>query len=261
MKQFIVSSMLLVAAVLVGFTSANAETTNAPSGWTPSLTASSLYASKYYSGSCAVTVYRKPVIQTDLFLSFQNDFYADLWNSTPFEKWNKTFGTEQDICAGWAGPLSTFGIGGFASNIVIDVGLSYFDEPGLESFGANDMLETHVRLTKDVKLFKVFAGFEDYVTMPGTGVNGGNVVFTGISKDVAFVKDILSASTSFTVCYDDGVLGRNEGFFFRGSSQLTWTLTKHVSLIAPQLIYGGPITDHRDRKADGAVLGGVVYQF
>lgn len=231
------------------------------SGWTPSVSARVVVASKYAAFGSGGILYDKPVIQSDLFVSFRNGFYADLWNSVPFTGHDDNFGWEQDLGIGWSGPLSALGLNGFASDMTLDLGITYFDEPGLLTLGANDILYNHVKLSKAFNLLTVFVDFKSYVPMPHSPYSGGNLYDVGISRGVSVFKDRLSASTSLALVYDDGGFGFDNGLLLYGCAELDWLLTKHLVLILPQVSYYAPITLRDSRSLDAVISGGLGYQF
>jgi hypothetical protein len=239
----------------------NVVTNQSLNPWTPSVTFSSVLASKYVSSVSGGTCYDKPMVQSDLFISFQNGFYVDLWNSTPFQGYNHNYGTEQDFGIGWSGALSTFGLKGPVSDLVLDVNFEYFDEPVLLTFGAGDILYGKINLSKAFKWVTINACYEDCVNMPGTGCKGGSFYSVGASKGVSFFKDRVNASTAFMFTYDDGGYGLDKGFFLHGSAELDWKLTKHLTLFLPRVKYALPLTVHDDRSPNIGFLGGFSYRF
>lgn len=254
--------MILVSiSFLMGLASLTLAEESTNSNWTPSVTLRSVVASKYLAFGSGGTLYDKPAIQSDIFVSFRNGFYVDLWNSTPFKGHDNNFGWEQDLGIGWAGPLSTFDLKGFASDMTLDIGSTYFDEPGLLTIGAKDILYNHVKLSKAFKWVTVFGNFENYIAMPGSPYHGGNLYSIGASKGTSFFKDRVSASTSLALTYDDGGFGMDKGFLLRGSAELDWKLTKHLTMILPQVNYYAPLTVRDSRSLDAVVFGGFSYRF
>ena len=256
--------MFLVSLILLGVTLVWAdENTNSP--WTPSVNLRTVVASKYLAFGSGGTLYDKPVIQSDIFTSFQNGFYVDLWNSTALTGHDSNFGWEQDLGIGWAGPLSTFGICGYASDMTLDIGTTYFDEPGLLTLGAKDVLYSHVKLSKAItKWFAMNGEYENYVTMPKTGYQGGSLFSLGASTSKSFLghnDDLVTASTALAIVYDNGGFGCDDGFLLRGSAELDWKLTTHVTMILPQVNYYVPVTMQDSRRLDAVVFAGFGYHF
>jgi len=89
MKKLIVSSLAIIfciASVTVFAAETNAN-------WIPSVSVRSVVASKYLAFGQGFVNHDKPVVQTDIFAAFDCGFYIDLWNSTPFDGYNKNLGT------------------------------------------------------------------------------------------------------------------------------------------------------------------------
>lgn len=253
--------ILVCLSVLLGCASLTSATENTNSNWTPSVTLRSVIASEYLMFSTGSILYDKPVIQTDLFVIFRNGFYFDLWNSAPFEGYDHNLGTEQDLGIGWAGPLFVFGINGKASDMILDIGIAYFNEPKLLTLGADDVLYSHVKLSKEFKLATISGQFENYASMPGSFYPGGNLFSIGFNKGRSFFKDRVSASTSLALAYGTDMFGLDSGFFLRGSVELDWKLTKRLTMILPQVNYYAPLTVHDNRSLDAVVFSGFSYQF
>jgi len=257
MKQLIVS--IILASILV--TSQAAEN-NTNSNWSVSdITLSSQVANQYLAFGSGTVLYDKPVLHSDLRVNLQNGIYFDLWNSTPLNTgWGENYGSEVDYGVGWNGPLSKLGVTGPLSDLGISIGTSYFDEPKVGSFGGGDTLYSHLTVTKSFTHLSVSAEFENYLTMPETGIRGGNLYSIGASKSMSFFKDRLSATTSLAAVYDSGGYGMDKGFLLRGFAELDWNVTKKFTVIIPQLFYYIPVTVN-DRQLDAMVYVGIRYKF
>ena len=255
MKKIIVSLSLVLGLT----TTLLADATN--NGWESSASLQSVVASKYDSFVMGATLYDKPVIQTDLFVSFRNGLYLDLWNSTPLDGYNHNYGTEQDFGVGWSGPLSTFGLKGSASDVVLNVEVMYFDEPQVGTFGAGDMLYTHVKLSKAFKWVTAFAGYENTAVSPFGSVRGLDVFSVGASKGASFFKDLVSASTSLALAYNTKAFGLDNGLFIRGNVELDWKLTKRLTVILPSLNCWSPVTVCDRRSFDAVIAAGLSLKF
>ena len=227
--------------------------TNTTSGWTPSFTFRSVVASKYLAFSSGGMLYDKPVVQSDLFVSFQNGLYADVWNSKSFEgSWGKSLGDEVDYGVGYGRSLGK----GFS----FDIGVTYFDEPMAFTESVGDILYSHIKVCKAFKPVTVFACWENYTTMPGTAFEGGNLYSLGVSKQLNIWK-MLSASSSVAMTYDDGGFGMGKGFLAKGSIELDWAITKNLTLIAQQVNFYITISTHDSRDPDAVIFGGFSYKF
>ncbi len=227
-----------------------------------SMTFQTAVANKYLAFGSGTVLYNKPVLHSYLNTSLNNGVYFDLWSSTPLTSgWEKNYGTEVDLGLGWNGALSKLGVTGTLSDIEMSIGTSYFDEPKLATIGAGDSLYSHFTITKKFKLLSVSAGYENYMTMPGTGIQGGNLYSIGFSKSRSIFNDRLNATTSLTAVYDDGGYGMDNGFLLRGFTEIDWNITKRLTLVLPQLFYYVPLTVNDSRELDVMVYGGLRYKF
>ena len=228
----------------------------------PSVTLSSVVANKYLAFGSGGMIYDRPVLQSDLLISFQNGFYADVWNSSPFERYDHNYGTEQDFGIGWSGPLSTFGVKNKMSDLNLDIGITYFDEPHVLTLGSDDIIYSHVKVSKMIYGVTLYGSYENYMSMPGSSCPGGNLYGVGINKKMSFFGDKLNASASIGPSYDSGGFGLDNGFLIHGEAELDWKLSEHMSLILPQVRYYIPITVNDSRRSfDEVIAGGLSYKF
>jgi len=261
MKKCIVS---IIGLVTLWLSSAiRADETN--SAWLPeTVTFWSVVADKYVAFCLGVELYNKPVIQSDLKASWACGLYVDLWNSSPLNgNWNDNFGSEVDYSVGWAGKLSKLGLTGPISELSLDIGTAYFDEPGVFSLGADDLLYSHIKLFKDTKWATFMVAYENYIAMPGSsyGKPTGNLLSVGVSKDTSLFNGLLNPRTFFIVSYDTGCLGLDSGVLLRGGAELDWRLSKHLSLVCPQVNYFAPINMNDSRRLTAVVYAGFSYKF
>lgn len=219
-----------------------------------------VWASKYLAFGGGGVIYDKGTIQSELAFNLRNGCYAGLWSSMPFTGFDKNFGTEIDLFLGWNGPLSKLGVGGKLSDITLDIGVAYYDEPHLATLGADDVVNTHIRLTKAFKPLSVYVAWDSYVTMPGSFYTGGHLITVGASKSACFFKDKLSASTSLDVVYDTGGFGLDDGFLLKGNGELGYKLTRHLTATA-SVTYYVPLNLHDSREVDKVVFLGFKYGF
>lgn len=223
-----------------------------------SVTFSSGVANQYISfGSGAVLYDENPVLQSDLFVSFENGFYADLWNSKSFvSSWGENLGDELDYGFGWAGSIG----GGFT----LDIGVTYFDEPTIADFAEGDILYTHVKLSHEIETFSEFGlgtltvsgMFDSYKTLFGTDYDGGNLYGIG-----ANINQVWGKTTSFNLnqvlAYDDGGFGLDDGFIIEWSAGLTHRLSDRTSLVLPSITLYTPLSVHDARETELVLYGGI----
>lgn len=260
MKKIVVS--ISVALFVATHVACAAGETN--SGWgISSVTASSVVADKYCAFGSGALFYDNPVLQSDMVVTLNNGAYALLWHSAPVgnSSWNENFASEMDYGLGWSGPLSKFGLKGQAGELVIDVGITYFDEPGVFSFGPGDVWYSHVKLTKSIDKVDLFALFENYTVAPGSTFEGGNLYSVGASTFRPVPKTPLSLFCSLSCTYDDGGFGFDNGFLLKGCVEADWKVTSHISLILPRISYYVPLTVRDSRETDAVISGGISLKF
>ncbi|MDO8593969.1 MAG: TorF family putative porin [bacterium] len=221
----------------------------------PTVTLSSYVADKYLQFGKGSVLSKDPVVQSDLFISWKNGLFVDLWNSRSLRgSWDDgSLGNEIDYGVGWKGTLAT--------NLSLAVGVTYFDEPRAFTFGAGDILYSHAFLTRDFKHLSVTAGYENYVTMPRSGFRGGNLISLGVSKSQSFCKDRIGLRTSVAGVYDTGTLGTDSGLILRGSAGADWNVTKRLTVNVIGVNWYVPLTSHDKRTTDAMVYSGLTFKF
>lgn len=224
--------------------------THAEENMWPSVTISSLVADKYRGFGTGNLLSKDPVIQSDVFILFKNGFYVDFWFSRSLKgSWNDgSLGNEIDYHIGWKGNLTT--------NLSLNIGISYCDQPEAFTFGAGDSTWTHAFLTKDFKHLSVTAGFENFTTMPESGFQGGNLFSLGVSKYQSICKGKIGLRASAADVYDTGTLGSGEGIILRGSTGADWNVSKRLTLNVIGCNWYIPVTPHDKRKADTVISTG-----
>ncbi len=241
--------ILIVSFITIGF-QAQAEETQ----W-PQITLSSYVADKYIGFSTGNVLSKDPVIQSGLHASFKNGFYTEIYNSRSLKgSWNDgSLGNEMDYGFGWKGNLAT--------NLSLKLGALYYDEPNAFTLGAGDVLQSYVFLTRDFKHLSVIAGFENFVTMPGSGFQGGNLVSLGVSKYQLLCKGKLGLRASAALVYDTATLGSGEGFILRGSAGADWNITKHLTFNIVGVNWYSPLTPKDRRETDAMWSSGFTFRF
>ncbi len=222
-----------------------------------SVTLRSVVGDKYLNFANGAELYGEPVAQSQLLVNFRNGFYIELWNSTPFGDWNENLGTEQDVGVGWTGPLSLCGLSGGFGETVLDIGVSYFDEPDLAKLGSDDIVKSYLQLSHDFTIgghkFSALAHYRNYTAMPRSSFRGGSYLGVGMATTVPLVK--VSITTSLSPVWDFGGFGADDGLMLQGGAELDWKLGKRITLILPQVMYYAPLTMD-DRPLDAVVFGG-----
>ena len=63
-----------------------------------------------------------------------------------------------------------------------------------------------------------------------------------------------------SLVYDNGGFGCDDGLLLRGSAELDWAITKHLSLVLPQVNWYAPVTVRDNRVVDCVLFAGAIYR-
>lgn len=248
MKRTLRTSTIVVTILVFMAVQLHAEEkTNNWSG----VTLSTAVANKYLFFGTGAVLYDKPAVQTDLLVTLKNGLYYDLWGSRSLQgKWNDgSFGNEVDYGIGWDG---------IVKGLTAHAGFTYLDEPSAFTFGASDILYTHLRLGKESKWLSVTAGYENYTAMPDSGFPGGHLISIGAGRIQPLNGDKVVLNASLAGVYDTGTLGTLVGFMLRGNVGISWNINKHFTFNAVSVNYYAPLTR---RATDAMVMSGLTYHF
>ncbi|MFA6432540.1 MAG: TorF family putative porin [Candidatus Paceibacterota bacterium] len=238
-KSFVVSVSLFLA---VG--SVQAE----------SVTVSSYVTNKYLAFGTGSVLSNDAAVQSDAFMSFNNGFYAGLWSSRSLSgSWNDgSLGNELDYAIGWKGSV--------ANEVTMNIGSCYFDEPRALTLGVGDILKTYMSVTKDCKLGSVTLGYENYLTMPGSGFHGGNLVTLGVSRSLSVSDGKFGLRASVIGVYDFGTLGTRSGFIARGTVGVDWNASKRLTVNVLGVNWFVPLTAHDKRVTNAMFTTGITFK-
>lgn len=223
-------------------------------GEKPTVIVKSLAASKYLAFGSGGLLDKDPALQTLLLVLYPKGFNFSLWNSTDFQKWNSSLGSEVDYGIGWSGKLG--------EDFSADIGLTYFDEPNVFTWGAGDIIYGQVKVSRIiVSGFTISGGYERYVTMPHSGFNIGSLYSLGASKNISLLDNELVMKNSLTLVYDKGGTGFDNGFLLRGTILFDWKISDRMTLTLPQVNYYVPLSVHDARKKDAVFFAGLAHRF
>lgn len=227
---------------------------NAEKNTDPGVTVGSYVADKYLAFGTGNALSKDPAIQSDLLISWKNGLFVDLWNSRSLKgKWNDgSLGNEADYQIGWKSSLAT--------NLNLNIGVTYFDESRAFTLGAGDILYTHAYLTKGFKPLSLTAGYENYITMPKSGFQGGHLISLGVSKYQLLCKNKIGLRASAAGVYDTGTLGSGAGFILRGSAGADWNVSKRLTLNVLGVNCYVPLTPHDKRIANAMFYTGFTFK-
>ncbi len=241
-------------AFIVIFMAAIGENYGADS-WRPEGTVSSLLANQYLGFGSGAVLSKDPALQTDALITFKNGLYADFWISRSLVgKWDDgSLGNEVDYGVGWKGNLVT--------NLSVNLGVTYFDEPRAFKLGAGDIIYGHAFLTRDFKYLSLSLGYENYTTMPNSGFEGGHLVSFGAGTYKLICHEKIGLRASAAIVYDTGTLGTDAGFLFRGSDGLDWNISKIFTFNVVGINWYIPLTPRDDRVINAVFYTGITFKF
>lgn len=196
----------------------------------PSVTVSEMVKSRYMGGN-GVYFSDGPVIQSDLFMSFDNGAWVDLWNSQDLGSEEVgSYANEIDIGAGWAGKIGQSGLS-------LNAGIYYWDTAKVLSLADGDIWQAFAQVSGApvvienitiVPYAKVETlrdnGNGDLVNFESKYHLGGSVVTEKIDSRVSF-------SGNCDIVYDPGIFGVDPGFFLGYDFNVNVEITKSITLV------------------------------
>jgi len=207
---------------------------------------SSIVIEKYIGASGAVC-YDKPVIQTNVWVGWKSGFYVDLWNSSPFKGFNEVYnyGTEADYCIGFSHSL-------FKSKTIVDVYLSFCDEPSLGKVNGEDLFYNYLKLSRSTKNMMFWLQYDNVAFTAASSYNGANRFCIGASATKKLSKLGVTAWVS-------PVLDTGHGVFLKGEVKAEWSLTKKFSIVLPGVKWFVPVQLNDGRIFEKAFYTGFNY--
>ncbi len=209
-----------------------------------STTLTSKFRSQYVFSNGFV-VHDEPVIQTDLFVTFEHGVFADLWTSVPtnLSEIGDNFGTEAMLTLGWKGRVGDYNLS-FA--------VEYEDLHNTLSFEGTDFQIFVGDVSRDFKAtddFTItpFLHLETNFTFDGV-VQGDTLPRLG-TRLSWHINDIVSVSSQIMAVYDPGILGGDAGWIGNAEAAFNWKIKDNLFLEAPYTRLIQPITAFSD--ADG----------
>lgn len=216
--------------------------------------------SQYLANSGGMIFHNKPVIQSDLTISFDNPgIYLDLWNSTGLNGggFSSDYGDEFDITIGWVYIFEDSGIS-------VDVGVSRFDILPVGKISDDDITQPFITISREWQIAEnhtiaPYARFE-VLWADGGNPNGETYIHFGTTYDIGLTED-LSLSQKFDICYDPGMFGFDSGFIGGYEVGLGLDLdSMHIDLF--QIRVATPLESLDDDRGTEVVFGaGVSFRF
>jgi hypothetical protein len=240
--------MVFVAVAVLMANSVNAEDKL-------SVSITSLVLSRYIGGAGSL-VYDKPVLQSDIFISFPKSFYIDIWHSGDLAHGfaSPNYGNEIDWTAGYA-PGFKWG--------QIDVGISFIDEPKLFRFKkGEEYAAPYAEVRRGIGLGKrhtLIPYVRTELILPMTMKWEGREerYFLGTRHQWKVASWLILKSNLVLVHSraNEGVMGRYDLF-------VNWPITKKITLITPAIKTALPISGvAKSHHSEIAVGGGITFNF
>lgn len=194
-----------------------------------------------YRGANGGIFYDGPVVQSDLFISFQNGIYADLWASRGNKAgWMDDFDSEVDYNAGWA-------------NSNFDLGVMYID---VAKLSASDVLQLYAKVAT-----REFQGglqgrfvIEHYLAMSGNDPARGTITRLHLMQNV--VVGHGSLGWKLGAFYDTGAFGFAEGTVGEGEISLLYNMGRLSA--GPLVKCTAPISLSRDDGRESGCAFGLI---
>ncbi|KPJ55272.1 hypothetical protein AMJ47_00100 [Parcubacteria bacterium DG_72] len=224
-----------------------------------SLTLSSKIWSKYLNEGGGNILHDKPVIQSDIFVSFPRGFYFSVWHSAGLDGTglSSDAGDEIDYIVGWNGEVK---------GLNLDFGILYFDLVDLFRSPQGDIIQPYLELSKDFNVFGnqklapyVWFGFP----YSAKGDEFGHGFYTRLGvKHVWQIGPKFIFSQKANLFFDDGACGFDSGLFGEYRCSLSWQISKSTTIDLISIKAIDPFTPLSDNRKTEIVYGmGVRYHF
>lgn len=217
----------------------------------------SVFRSEYVFGN-GVLVSDKPVIQTDLYIGFENGLWLDFWGSVPadFSDIGKDFATELYPTFGWSGKVDNY-------KLTFSAGYDDLNRAG--TLEKTDFVVLVGEISRDFEISKSFTvtpflHVETNFTFDGA-VTGDTLPRFG-SYYSWKLNDTLSLGGKAYVLYDPGILFCQTALIGSVEAALHWNISENVTIELPYARFIAPITGVSDGRKEEMIFGaGVSFKF
>lgn len=208
----------------------------------PSVTLSTEISNKYLTFATGAPLSEEKVIQPNLNVAWDNGVYVNVWASRPLARNvpKSDFSFENDFGIGWAGEFDYW---------MLDISLTYYDEPALGKFGADDIWFSNLKLSHGFGPMNLDLEYGGYTARKGSAYEGGHAVSAGISKEIDY-QERMSLASSAKLAFDDGGFGLDKGLVAIGELAATWKVSKRISVTAPKIALYVPVTVRDARRTE-----------
>lgn len=183
--------------------------------------------SQYLAGNGAI-FHDRPVIQSDLLVSFSSGIYADIWHSSSleFDNWNRGSDDEIDYMVGWAHAFPKFNV---------DAGVLYMNFVDL-NYDTGDVVLPYLELSKTPKRKQSWSPYVRF--QPGFPIKGslpkkGYYLAGGLSSIQQQRKSGPEIRQKLSAIYDSGTFGWEENTIGEYKFELSYKFGKRTRIIFP----------------------------
>ena len=211
------------------------------------------YWNKYLDNTGGIVNLDRPVVQTDLILSFDSGLYLELWNSTGLNGGglSSDYGDELDLFVGWTEEVELLGVN-------LDLGVAYFDILPVGTLTDTDVIQPFIAVSKnfDVAEGQTLSPFiRTEFIFGGANTNQGETYFHfGLEHAVEFT-DALSLGHKIEVQYDPGIYDFDAGWIGEYAIQFDWNVSKTITLTPISVRISTPLSDVNDERGTEFVWG------
>lgn len=202
---------------------------------------------QYYAPGDGILLGDDATIVFDFYYPLGEHLYLNIWSSFDIDGPSSSYGNEIDVILGCAGSSGSFDY---------DFGISYFNEPLLGHFDAEDVWHGYLTLSKEFKWVTCSLLYEFYHC---DALTGGHIGGIGFSRDFS-LSEKWTIPVSAELVYGDGTFGSDPGFFGRVKVGAEYALTENTSL---GIQYSCWIFEGNDFRGDFAdsISASISFQF
>ncbi|GEM_PF-4549160 len=214
--------------------------------------------SQYIAGNGAV-FHDKPVIQSDLLVSFQNGAYADIWHSSSLKFDNPNLGPDDeiDLMLGWT---KSFRL------VTLDVGALYMNFADLKTSRGDGILP-YLEISKTPqgkKSISPYVRFQPAFPVSGEYPQKGYYAAAGLYVSQQTKKSGPEMKHKLSVIYDSGTFGYEKNTIGEYRFELAYQIGKLMKLILPSVSAYIPLShpsEYDGRKTSVSVGTGLNVSF
>lgn len=215
--------------------------------------------SKYLGPCNGIPFSKRPVVQTSATATHRSGVSFTFFHSTGIDgdlNEEGKYDDEIDLGVGYSRNLGK----GFG----LDLGVTYFDEPGLGTFGGEDIWYVNAELGKSLlgpdgmltnfPPVSAYIGYCVYIPNPNSGTDGNEIIDLGLRASPSVGR--LTVPASVAIAYDTGGFGTAKGYIARARVAMDWKINERWSVTLPSVTTYQPVnrTDIDEQIVFGASI-------